>query len=121
MSAAAGATAQARAAEQKLSPPLVINASDAVTSVANTVSNQMDLATSIGSLLAKVEVLVKVGDEIAKVCSAPNHLCTCTVLRLPQIHPYVNFAWQVLSAGLKVRQIRPFCVLGHQHVLLDRW
>jgi hypothetical protein len=69
MSAAASATAQARAAEQKLSPPLVVNASEAVTSVTNTVSTQMDLVTSMGSLLAKVDVLVKLGDEVAKVCS----------------------------------------------------
>jgi hypothetical protein len=69
MSAAASATAQAQVAEQKLSPPLVVNVSEAVTSVTNTVSTQMDLVTSMGSLLAKVDVLVKLGDEVAKVCS----------------------------------------------------
>ncbi|KIL57443.1 hypothetical protein M378DRAFT_41812, partial [Amanita muscaria Koide BX008] len=46
--------------------------------------NQMDLVTSFDCLLDKVAILVKIGDEVAK------------------IHPYVNFAWQVLSAGLKI-------------------
>lgn len=83
-SAIATAVEQARISEQKLLPPQPAKTSDAITSVANTVSNQQDLATSFGSLLDKVAILVKVGDEVAK------------------IHPYVNFAWQVLSVGLKM-------------------
>ncbi|KIJ50176.1 hypothetical protein M422DRAFT_160058, partial [Sphaerobolus stellatus SS14] len=48
------------------------------------VSNQKDIVTSFASLLRKVDGLVKLADEISK------------------IHPYVNFAWQVLSAGFKM-------------------
>ena len=63
-SAAATAVGQARAVEQSLSPPPT---ADALTTLTNTVENQSDLAKSITSLLAKVEILVKVGDELAKV------------------------------------------------------
>jgi hypothetical protein len=59
---------QARSAEQSLSPPLIARITDAATSHFNTVSNQADLVTSFGSLLDKVGILVKLGDEVAKVC-----------------------------------------------------
>ena len=58
----------ARTAAQKLSSPPIVNAVDGVTNLAGTVSNQMSLATSMESLLGKVEMLVKIGDEVAKVC-----------------------------------------------------
>jgi hypothetical protein len=58
----------ARTAAQKLSSPPMVNAADGVTDSAGTVSNQMGLVTSWGSLLGKVEILVKIGDEVAKVC-----------------------------------------------------
>ena len=54
-------------ASKLLSLP-IFNAADGVTNIVSTVSNQMDLATSMGSLLGKVEILVKIGDEVAKVC-----------------------------------------------------
>jgi len=77
---------RAQTAAQKLSPPPIVNGIDGVTNLAGTGSNQMTLETSLGSLLGKVEILVKIGDEVAK------------------IHPYVNFAWQVLSAGFNIVQ-----------------
>ncbi|KIM89872.1 hypothetical protein PILCRDRAFT_812653 [Piloderma croceum F 1598] len=82
---AGGAVEQAQTSAQMLSRPLV-NVSDALTNVSNTLLNQQNIVTSFDALMKKVEVLVKVGDEVAK------------------IHPYVNFAWQVLSAGMKMVQ-----------------
>ncbi|KIM76026.1 hypothetical protein PILCRDRAFT_13068 [Piloderma croceum F 1598] len=73
-------------AAQKLSSLPVVNVADGVTNHTNTILNQMSLVTSLSSLLDKVGILVKIGDEVAK------------------IHPYVNFAWQVLSVGFKVVQ-----------------
>jgi hypothetical protein len=58
----------ARTAAQKLSSPPIVNAVDGDTNLAGIVSNQMGLVTSLGSLLGKVEILVKIGDEVAKVC-----------------------------------------------------
>ena len=58
---------QARTVEQSLAPPPT---SEALTTLTGAVGNQNDLAKSSTSLLAKVEMLVKVGDELAKV-----HLC----------------------------------------------
>jgi hypothetical protein len=58
----------ARSVAQKLtSSPPIVNAADSVTNFGGTVSNEMGLATSLGSLLGKVEILVKIGDEVAKV------------------------------------------------------
>jgi hypothetical protein len=70
----------ARTAAQKLSLPPIVNAIDGITNLAGTGSNQMSLETSLGSLLGKVEILVKVGDEVAKVgpCYVHAHR---TVLR----------------------------------------
>ena len=59
----------ARMAVQKLSSPPIVNVADGVTNFASTVSNQMGLETSLGSLLGKVEMLVTIGDEVAKVCA----------------------------------------------------
>jgi len=75
MSAIAGTVVgKAQTATQRLSQPLVANLSDAVTNTANAVSNQKNLITSFNCLMNKLDVLVKVGDEVAK------------------IHPYVYFA-----------------------------
>ncbi|KIM81137.1 hypothetical protein PILCRDRAFT_8841 [Piloderma croceum F 1598] len=72
---------------QKLSY-LIVNVADSVTNLGGTFSSEMGLAMSLGSLLGKVKILVKIGDEVSK------------------IHPYVNFAWQVLSTGFKVVQMQ---------------
>ncbi|KAF8239905.1 hypothetical protein L208DRAFT_1449630 [Tricholoma matsutake] len=45
---------------------------------------QKDLAASFQSLLAKVKIVVTLGNEIVK------------------IHPYANLAWQILSVGLQL-------------------
>ena len=55
-------------AAQKLSSSPIVNVADGVTNLAGTASDQMTLETSLGSLLGKVEILVKIGDEVAKVC-----------------------------------------------------
>ncbi|KIM74301.1 hypothetical protein PILCRDRAFT_14564 [Piloderma croceum F 1598] len=78
----------ARLVASKLSSLPIVNEADGVTNLASTVSNQTGLATSLRSLLGKVEMLVKIGDEVTK------------------IHPYVNFAWQVLSLGFKMVQVQ---------------
>ncbi|KIJ24378.1 hypothetical protein M422DRAFT_274858 [Sphaerobolus stellatus SS14] len=78
------AVEEARKAEQRLSSSLDTQAVDSAGSSTNLVSNQKDIVTSFASLLRKVDGLVKLADEIAK------------------IHPYVNFTWQVLSAGFKM-------------------
>jgi hypothetical protein len=65
---------RAQTAAQKLSPPPIVNAIDGVTNLPGTDSNQMTLETSLGSLLGKVEILVKIGDEVAKVCLC--YVCT---------------------------------------------
>ncbi|KAF7966261.1 hypothetical protein HWV62_39403 [Athelia sp. TMB] len=52
---------------------------DAVASVAHS-----DLVTSLETVVGKLDILVKIGDEIAK------------------IHPWASLAWNVLSIGLKL-------------------
>jgi hypothetical protein len=59
----------ARTAVQKLSSSPIVNVADGVTNFASAVSNQMGLETSLRSLLGKIEMLVKIGDEVAKVCA----------------------------------------------------
>ena len=57
-------------AAQKLSQPLIANMSDAVTDADDAVLNQQNLITSFDALMKKLGVLVKVGYEVAKVCSS---------------------------------------------------
>ena len=71
ISAVAGdALEQAQTFAQKLSQPLISNASDAFTNISDTLSHQQKLITSFDALLMQFKPLVKIGDEIAKVCSA---------------------------------------------------
>jgi hypothetical protein len=82
MSAVATTIEQARMAAKTLSPPPIDNVADDVTNLAKTVSSQMNVVTPFGSLLGKVEILVKVGDEVAKVCpvlSSSSSQCPKTV------------------------------------------
>jgi hypothetical protein len=60
---------QAHTVTQNFSQPLVANVSGAVNNAANAVSNQQNLVTVFDGLMKKLGVLVKVGDEVAKVCS----------------------------------------------------
>ena len=55
---------QAQMFAQKLSQPLVSNASD-------TLSNQQKLVTSFNALMKRFEPLVKIADEVAQVRSSP--------------------------------------------------
>ena len=61
---------------QNLSRPAA-NITDTVTNVTDTIANQHTLITSFESLLAKVGVLLKVGDEVAKVCSSLSSSLSC--------------------------------------------
>jgi hypothetical protein len=50
---------------RRLTGPVVINASGALTNIYNTASNQQNLIKSFDALMKKLGVLVKVGDEVA--------------------------------------------------------
>jgi hypothetical protein len=67
----------AQGSAQILSQPLVANITDTLTNVSNTLSNQQDLITSFDSLMKKLGILVKVGDEVAKVCF--SYLPACKI------------------------------------------
>ena len=70
ISAVAGdAVKQAERSAQKLSPPLVSNVSDAFTNISDALSHQQELVTRFDALLMQFKPLVKIGDQIAKVCS----------------------------------------------------
>src|ERR1700677_5137804 len=71
---AGGAVEQSKTSAQKLSQPLVVNASNAVSNISSPVSNQQNLVTSFDALMKKLGGLVKVGDEVAKVCSSVSSL-----------------------------------------------
>ena len=101
-SAVAGnALEQVQMSKEKLPQPLISGMSGASTT-SDTLSNQQNLVTSFSSLMKKFEPLVKIGDEVAKVRSLIFSFIRRSELIIKKIHPYVNFAWQVLSAGLKV-------------------
>ena len=71
MSAIAGNVVdQAETFARNLSQRPVADISDAVTNLPNTISTETNLVTIFNSLLSKVGILVKVGDEVAKVCPA---------------------------------------------------
>jgi hypothetical protein len=63
---ASDALKEAQMEAQKLSPP-VANVSDAVTNAVDAISNHQELITSF---MKKLGILVKVGDEVAKVCTS---------------------------------------------------
>ena len=120
---AGGAVEHAQKSAQNLSRPLVVNASDALTSISNTSSNQQNIVTSFDALMKKIEVLVKVGDEVAKVCSSifSPLLHELNLYFFKKIHPYVNFAWQVLSAGMKVIRRQLFWPSSMMYICWIRW
>ncbi|KZP23567.1 WD40 repeat-like protein, partial [Athelia psychrophila] len=64
------------------------SATDALTTAGNVVTSVVppDLLGSFASLMKNLSIVVKLGDEIAK------------------IHPWVHLAWNVLSVGLKLVQ-----------------
>jgi hypothetical protein len=72
---AGDAVEQAQSSAQVLSLPLVRNVSDGVTSISNAWSNQQNLITTFDALMTHLGLLVKIGDEVAKVCSlVSSHL-----------------------------------------------
>ena len=100
---AGDAKEQAEGSAKKLSQPLVSDVSDTLTNISDTLSDQQKLVASFNSLMKKFEPLIKIADEVAKVRSSISpSLDDLNLPFLQKIHPYVNFAWQVLSAGLKV-------------------
>ena len=64
---AGDAVEQAQTSAQGLTPPLATKVSDAVTNISDTWTNQQNLVVLFDSLMKKLGVLVKVGDEVAKV------------------------------------------------------
>ena len=105
---AGDAVEQAQTSAQGLALPLATDVSDAVTNISNTQTNQRDLITSFDALMQKLGVLVKVGDEVAKVrslyllrcCNDLNHstskdtslrqFCVASDLRGVQSKPNSN-------------------------------
>ena len=73
------AVEQAQTSAKKLSRPLVSTASDALTNISDTLSHQQTLVTSFESLLKQFQPLVKIGDEISKVCSPVFSLVTIRI------------------------------------------
>ncbi|KAF7980717.1 hypothetical protein HWV62_37189 [Athelia sp. TMB] len=67
-------------------PPALAAAADAISSAGEVVAGlaQSDLVGSLASLVESMSIMVKIGDEIAK------------------LHPWANLAWNVLSVGLKM-------------------
>lgn len=62
------AVEEAKHADQTLPPSKTISlVTDKVNSATDAASNQSDLVASFNSLLTKVDILVKIGDQIAKV------------------------------------------------------
>jgi hypothetical protein len=97
---------QARKSDQRLSSPQVVKVTDAVTIVKDAVSDQEDLVTSFGSLVDKMAIVVKVGEEV------------------PQILPYVNFAWAVLNTGfemVKAQEVRDQKISGLVSTMEDTY
>ena len=120
MSAVAGtAVEQAQLSGKKLPQPLVNTMANAVTDLTDTASNQQNLVKYFGFLLDKVGILLKVGDEFAKVCLLLFQI-HFIVLKYSKIHPYVNFAWQVLSVGLKVYWIYSLLYLCSQILFFEQ-
>jgi hypothetical protein len=74
--------------------------------VFDALSDQQSLVTSFESVLKLIKPLVKIGDEIAKVCSLVfSCIGRSEVMIFQKIHPYVNLAWTVLTAGMKASYI----------------
>ena len=74
--------------------------------VFDAMSNQQSLVTSFEGVLKLIKPLVKIGDEIAKVCSLVFPVSDDQKWWFFQkIHPYVNLAWTVLSAGMKASYV----------------
>ena len=61
------AVEEAHAMAHGLTKPFVADAADALAAISGTVSNQQNLITTFDGLMNKLGILVKIGDEVAKV------------------------------------------------------
>ena len=74
------------------------------THVYDALSDQQGLVTTLGFVMKLIKPLIKIGDEISKVCSLV--FCNRSELMIfRKIHPFVTLAWAVLSAGMKASYI----------------
>jgi hypothetical protein len=64
---AGDAVEEAQARTRNMTQPPVADAANALTAISDTVSNQQNPITSFDALVNKLGVLVKIGDEVAKV------------------------------------------------------
>ena len=66
---------------------------------------QNPLVQSLYAVVEKLDIVVHIVDDVVKVtpCLHTQKLCFS---RCFQIHPYVNFAWQVTSSLYKVSVLR---------------
>ena len=61
------AVEQAHAMAHGLTQPFVVDAANALATISDTVSNQQNLITTFDGLMNKLGILVRIGDEVAKV------------------------------------------------------
>ena len=61
------AVEQAHAMAHDLTQPFVVDAANALATISDTVSNQQNLITTFDALMNKLGILMKMGDEVAKV------------------------------------------------------
>jgi hypothetical protein len=61
------AVEQAHAMPHDLTQPFVVDAANALATISDTVSNQQNLITTFDGLMNKLGILVRIGDEVAKV------------------------------------------------------
>jgi hypothetical protein len=94
---ASGAVERAKLSAQNIAPQ---------SPAAAILSDQQILVTSSHTLMDKLKVLVKVGDEVTRVCTSASSPFLNNLNFSKKIHPYVNFAWQVLSGGMKVSRVQ---------------
>ena len=59
--------AHAMAHDLPVTQPFVVDAANALATISDTVSNQQNLITTFDALMNKLGILMKMGDEVAKV------------------------------------------------------
>jgi hypothetical protein len=68
--------------------------------IVQSVSTAEQFYSGVASLTSKLEILVRIGDEIATVCLP--FLAFQASSQIDKIHPYVNAAWKVLTSVYQV-------------------
>ena len=61
-----------------------------------------DLAKGIGEVISRLEPIVKMVDEFAKVCFPSFTNPFCSTYPSNQIHPYLDGAWKILTSAYHV-------------------